>query len=97
MATCTTEQSALCLHVLQVAFKGYEEARVALTCLLFTVPCCVIIGVEYGVFMDGKLKTVRHECGCWLILPTHGTMQAPGCIVLANVALAFSASHFVAC
>lgn len=42
----------------QVAFKGYEEARVALTTLLFTIPCCIIIGVEYGVFMDGKLKTV---------------------------------------
>jgi hypothetical protein len=43
----------------QVAFKGYEEARVALTTLLFAMPCCVIIGVEYGVFMNGKLKTVR--------------------------------------
>lgn len=40
----------------QVAFKGYEEARVALTCLLFTMPCCIIIGVEYGVFMNGDLK-----------------------------------------
>lgn len=40
----------------QVAFKGYEEARVALTCLLFTIPCCIIIGVEYGVFMNGKLR-----------------------------------------
>jgi hypothetical protein len=42
----------------QVAFKGYEEARVALTCLLFTVPCCIIIGVEYGIFMNGELKKV---------------------------------------
>lgn len=40
----------------QVAFKGYEEARVALTCLLFTIPCCIIIGVEYGVFINGELK-----------------------------------------
>jgi hypothetical protein len=40
----------------QVAFKGYEEARVALTCLLFSIPCCIIIGVEYGVFMNGELK-----------------------------------------
>jgi len=46
---------------MQVAFKGYEEARVALTSLLFTIPCCIIIGVEYGVFMDGKLKRVS----CW--------------------------------
>ena len=49
-----------CVTVLhtQVAFKGYEEARVALTCLLFTMPCCIIIGVEYGVFMNGELKRV---------------------------------------
>lgn len=39
-------------------FKGYEEARVALTALLFTAPCCVIIGVEYGVFMHGEIKKV---------------------------------------
>jgi hypothetical protein len=49
----------------QVAFKGYEEARVALTCLLFTIPCCIIIGVEYGVFMNGGLKKVsRHSIYC---------------------------------
>lgn len=47
--------------MVQVAFKGYEEARVALTTLLFTVPCCIVIGVEYGVFMDGKLKMVRER------------------------------------
>jgi hypothetical protein len=29
---------------------------VAVTCLLFTIPCCIIIGVEYGVFMNGKLR-----------------------------------------
>lgn len=40
-------------------FKGYEEARVALTSLLFTVPCCIIIGVEYAVFMKGELRRVR--------------------------------------
>ena len=48
---------SVCNGVPQVAFKGYEEARVALTCLLFTIPCCIIIGVEYGVFMNGKLMT----------------------------------------
>lgn len=47
---------AVHMPVTQVAFKGYEEARVALTCLLFTMPCCIIIGVEYGVFMNGDLK-----------------------------------------
>ena len=35
--------------------KRYEEARVALTTLLFTIPCCILIGVEYGVFMQGAL------------------------------------------
>eukprot|EP00877_Chromochloris_zofingiensis_P010644 jgi/Chrzof1/5833/Cz16g17160.t1 len=39
----------------QLMFKGYEEARVALTTLLFTIPCCILIGVEYGVFMNGRL------------------------------------------
>jgi hypothetical protein len=40
-------------------FKGYEEARVALSALLFTMPCCIIIGIEYGIFMGGKLRNVR--------------------------------------
>jgi hypothetical protein len=44
--------------LLQVMFKGFEEARVALTTLMFTIPCCVIVGVEYGVFMKGQLVTV---------------------------------------
>lgn len=39
-------------------FKGYEEARVALSCLLFTIPCCIIIGVEYGIFNKGELRRV---------------------------------------
>jgi len=44
----------------QLMFKGYEEARVTLTTLLFTIPCCVLIGVEYGVFNSGTLiKDVR--------------------------------------
>lgn len=43
---------------MQVMFKGYEEARVALTSLVFTMPCCIIMGVEYAVFMDGVLKRV---------------------------------------
>lgn len=47
----------------QLMFKGYEEARVALTTLLFTIPCCILIGVEYGVFMNGRLVQVRgYEC-----------------------------------
>lgn len=59
---CSGQPLSLCwcwsgvCFLLQVAFKGYEEARVALTCLLFTMPCCIIIGVEYGVFMNGELK-----------------------------------------
>jgi hypothetical protein len=44
-------------------FKGYEEARVALSALLFTMPCCIIIGIEYGIFMGGKLRKVRAEIG----------------------------------
>ncbi|KAI8472414.1 MAG: hypothetical protein J3K34DRAFT_519751 [Monoraphidium minutum] len=44
----------------QLMFKGYEEARVALTALLFSVPCCVLVGIEYGVFNGGELvKDVR--------------------------------------
>jgi hypothetical protein len=39
-------------------FKGYEEARVALSALLFTMPCCIIIGIDYGIFMGGKLRKV---------------------------------------
>lgn len=42
-------------------FKGYEEARVALTSLLFSMPCCIIMGVEYAVFMKGKLVTVSQS------------------------------------
>ena len=42
----------------QLMFKGYEEARVALTTLLFTIPCCVLVGVEYGVFEKGALVKV---------------------------------------
>lgn len=47
--------SGLCM---QVMFKGYEEARVALSALLFSMPCCIIIGIEYGIFMGGKLRKV---------------------------------------
>jgi hypothetical protein len=45
----------------QLMFKGYEEARVALTTLLFTVPCCILIGVEYGVFNNGELVQVSRR------------------------------------
>lgn len=45
-----------CSASLQLMFKGYEEARVAMSTLLFVMPCCIIIGVQYGVFMGGKLK-----------------------------------------
>ncbi len=47
----------------QLMFKGYEEARVALATLLFTVPCCVLVGVEYGVFEKGTLMRVGVACG----------------------------------
>lgn len=42
----------------QLMFKGYEEARLALATLLFTAPCCVLVGVEYGVFEKGTLMRV---------------------------------------
>ena len=42
----------------QLMFKGYEESRVALTALLFTMPCCILMGVEYAVFMGGDIKQV---------------------------------------
>jgi hypothetical protein len=45
----------------QLMFKGYEEHRVALVTLLFTMPCCILMGVEYAVFMGGKLDMVRHR------------------------------------
>jgi hypothetical protein len=55
-------------------FKGYEEARVALSALLFTMPCCIIIGIEYGIFMGGKLRKVRAPIrlsggSCWVATP----------------------------
>ncbi len=56
----------------QLMFKGYEEARVALTTLLFTVPCCVIVGVEYGVFNSGTLiKVGAGEGVIFLPVPRH--------------------------
>jgi hypothetical protein len=56
----------------QLMFKGYEEARVALTALLFSVPCCVLAGVEYGVFQRGELVKAR-ICG-WRL----GGRRLPG-------------------
>jgi hypothetical protein len=50
--------SLLLVCAVQVMFKGYEEARVAMSALLFTMPCCIIIGIEYGIFMGGKLRKV---------------------------------------
>jgi hypothetical protein len=45
----------------QLMFKGYEESRVALTALLFTMPCCILMGVEYAVFMGGDIKQVSYQ------------------------------------
>lgn len=52
----------------QLMFKGYEESRVALGALLFTLPCCVLIGIEYGLFEKGQLiKVGRRACGAGVL------------------------------
>jgi hypothetical protein len=39
----------------QLNFRGYEEARVALTALAFTLPAAAAVGIEYAVFNRGAL------------------------------------------
>ena len=87
----------------QLMFKGYEEARVALSTLLFTAPCCVIIGVEYGLFEKGTLAAllkVRTTAGSDLT-PGQGARVQGGtrtclCSMLTRACLR-SHSHDRAC
>uniref|UniRef100_A0A383WCR9 Uncharacterized protein n=1 Tax=Tetradesmus obliquus TaxID=3088 RepID=A0A383WCR9_TETOB len=66
----------------QVMFKGYEEARVALSALLFSMPCCIIIGIEYGIFMGGKLR--KDVLNLDILTSYHDQLYAAVCFSVIN-------------
>jgi len=53
----------------QLMLKGYEESRVALTCLLFSLPSCAILGAGYahgnGVVQTDILKIDFRDYQVW--------------------------------